>query len=105
MDELDSFIAEIIDTKKLPGLSDEVRTTLEEDLREQLLDQIDRALLEELSDEQLDVFVEKMEQTEDEGAAQRFLSEQGIDVEKVTARTMLAFRDLYLRSPQERIEQ
>jgi len=104
MDELDSFVAEIIDTKGLPGLTDEVRLSLAQDLKDQLLDQIDHALLEELTDEQLDIFVEKMEATDDEAAAQQFLLAQGIDVEKVTARTMLAFRDLYLRSPQERSE-
>jgi hypothetical protein len=102
MDELDTFVAEIIESKNLPGLNDEVRLTLIEDLKDQLLDQVDRALLEELNDEQLDVFVEKMEQTDGEGAAQEFLLAQGVDIERVTARTMLTFRDLYLRSPEER---
>lgn len=104
MDELDTFITEIVDTKNLPGLTDEVKKSLVEDMKNQLLDQVDRALLEELSDDQLDEFSEQVEQSGDDDAAQTYLLSHGVDVEKVTARTMLAFRDLYLQSSPERQE-
>lgn len=104
MDQLDTFITEIIDEKNLPGLTDDVKQSLLEDLKTQLLDRVDHALLEKLTDEQLDEFTEQVAQSTDETFAERYLTEHGVDIEKVTARTMLIFRDLYLQSPQERQE-
>ena len=100
MDKLDEFIGEIIDAKQLPGINDEVRAALIEDMSKQLLDQIDRALVEELTDEQLDAFNDRMEQPDvDDNTAEQFLIDSGVDIQAVTARTMLHFRDLYLRPP------
>lgn len=104
MDELDTFITEIIDAKNLPGLTDEVKNSLIEDMKNQLLDQVDHALLEELTDEQLDEFSEQVEHSDNEDTAQEYLLTHGVDIEKVTARTMLKFRELYLQSSQERQE-
>ena len=104
MDQLDTFIAEIIEAKNLPGLTDEVKSSLVEDMKSQLFDQVDRALLEELTDEQLDEFNERMEQDTSETVPHDFLVEHGVDIERVTARTMLEFRDLYLESPKEHTE-
>lgn len=105
MDQLDAFITEIIDAKQLSGINEEVKASLLEDLRKQLLDQVDRALLEELTDEQLDAFNEYMEQPDlSDDAPEKFLVEHGVDIERVTARAMLKFRDLYLQSAQEREE-
>ncbi|MBC7565304.1 hypothetical protein H7100_03710 [Candidatus Saccharibacteria bacterium] len=104
MDQLDTFISQIIDEKNLPGITEEVKQSLIEDLKMQMLDRIDHALLEKLTDEQLDEFTEQVQQSDDKEFTERYLSEHGVDVEKVTARTMLAFRDLYLESPQERQE-
>jgi hypothetical protein len=105
MDKLDEFIAQIIDAKQLPGLTEEVRTDLIADLRKQLLNMIDRALVESLSDEDIDAFTEYMEQADlPDDAAERFLADHGVDVEKVTARVMLQFRDAYLQTYEERNE-
>ena len=104
MDELDAFIVEIIDAKNLPVTDEEVKKSLIEDLKMQLLDRVDHALLEELTDDQLDEFTELVSHTEDETAAERYLIEHGVDIERISARTMLKFRDLYLQSPQERLE-
>ncbi|MFZ3009702.1 MAG: DUF5663 domain-containing protein [Candidatus Microsaccharimonas sp.] len=105
MDQLDAFITEIIDAKQLSGINDEVKASLLEDLRKQLLDQVDRALLEELTDEQLDEFNEHMDQPDlPDDAPEKFLVEHGVDIERVTAKAMLKFRDLYLQPAQEREE-
>ena len=102
MEQLDAYILEIIEAKKLSGLTDEVKVSLIEDLKAQLFDQVDRALLEELTDEQLDAFNDRMETTDADDAPHQFLVEAGVDIEKVTARTMLQFRELYLQSSEER---
>jgi len=104
MDELDQFIIEIIEEKNLPGLTEEVKSQLIDDLKAQLLDRVDHALLEELSDEQLDEFTEQVSQSEDEHAAEQYLTSHGVDIQKISARVMLAFRDLYLQNPRGRQE-
>jgi len=102
MEQLDAFIGEIIEAKKLPGLSDEVKNGLIEDMRTRLLDLINRALIGELSDEQIDSFNVLMDQPQfDQDATEKFFAEQGIDTQQVAARTMLQFRDLYLNPPKD----
>ena len=103
MDELDTFLNEIIDTKNLSGINDEVKSQLVSDMKERLLDQINRALVEELTDENIDRLNQVIdEDPENQERIQGFLIENGIDVQKVTARTMLAFRDYYLQGENER---
>jgi len=98
-DGLDKFIDEIITAKKLPGINDEVRLQLVSDMKERLLDQINRALIEALPEEKIDEFnliLDNESVNDDE--VQKFISQSGVDVQKVTIKTMLLFRDLYLQS-------
>lgn len=104
MDQLDTFVSNIIDEKNLPGLTEEVKHSLIDDLKSQLLDKVDHALLEELTDDQLDEFTEQVTASDDETVAERYLTEHGVDIERITAQTMLVFRDLYLQTPKERQE-
>ena len=102
MDQLDEFINDILKQKQLPGLTDEVRSNLVEEMRTSLLDQINRAVLDALPDDKLDEF----EHMADSGsvsdeAMQQFLS-QNVDIQQITAATMLRFRDLYLQGEAER---
>ena len=103
MDQLDTFIHEIIESKQLPGITDEAKVGLAEEMREQLLDLINRALIEALPEEKVS---ELSTLLDDENVAddtlQRFVAESGVDVESITAKTMLAFRGLYLQGPEER---
>lgn len=103
MDELDKFLDEIVEAKQLSGINDEVKAQLISDMKERLLDQINRALIEELSDENIDTLNQVIdEDPENQERIQGFLVESGVDVQKVTARTMLAFRDYYLQGENER---
>jgi len=94
-----AFVDEIIAAKNLPGLDDDqVRQYVKEDLSERLLDQIDRALLSALPEDRA-LELDKM--LDDDGitpeAVQQFIVDSGVDVPKITALTMVQFRDLYLR--------
>lgn len=102
-DELDIFIKGLLDDKQLSGLDNDVREQLISDLKQRLLRQIDRAVIEELSPAQLDAFNKLLDvpETTDE-QLQKFIGESGIDIKKVTLQTMIRFRDLYLQTPQER---
>lgn len=99
-DKLDSFLEEIINKKNLSGVNDDVRQQLTADLRASLLDQINRAIIEALPEEKLDEFNQLLDKDGISDAdVQQFISQSGVDIETVTARTMLRFRDFYLQPP------
>lgn len=103
MDELDTFIRDIIDKKQLPGITEEAKAGLVEEMRERLLDQINRALIEAIPEDKLAGFSALLDvETTPEEEVQSYIASTGVDVEKVTAKTMLAFRDLYLQTASER---
>lgn len=98
MDHIDSFLSEILDKKQLTGMNDDVRADVIEEMRTSLLDQINRALVDALPDDKLDQFQQLAEDPNaTDEAVQAFIQESGINVEEVTASTMLRFRDLYLQ--------
>lgn len=102
-DELDRFVAEILEAKKLSGVTDDVREQLIGDLKQQLLDQINRALINALPESKLDELNRMLEdEAIPDDAIQQFIVNSGIDVKRVTVDTMLAFRGLYLQSAEER---
>ena len=103
MDQLDTFIRDIIEAKQLPGITEEAKKGLLEEMREGLLDQINRALIEALPEDKVAAFSALLDnEATSEEEVQAFIANSGVDVEKVTAKTMLAFRNLYLQSSTER---
>ena len=103
-DEFDSFVAEILDEKKLPGITDEeVRQQLLADLKQNLLDQINRALINAMPDPKVTEFNALLDDPNvTQETIQSFVMNSGIDVERITTQTMLLFRSLYLETPEER---
>lgn len=100
---LDKFIEELLADKDLSGVTEVARGYLVNDLKSRLIDQINRSLINELSEEKLEEFTSLLDSdqiTADQ--IQRFVSDCGVDVPKVVARTALAFRGLYLQTPSER---
>ena len=99
-DELDQFINEMLDAKKLSGVTEDVRAQLVSDLKQRLLDQINKALIDALPDEKMDEFERLLddESLTDE-QVQQFIMNSGVDVKKVTTVTMLRFYDLYVTPP------
>lgn len=95
--QLDTFINQLLDEKKLSGVSDIVRATLVEDLKKRLLDQINRALIDALPPERIDLFNRMLDsETISEEEVQRFIVDSKVDVQRVTMQTMLRFAELYL---------
>lgn len=102
-DELDKFIDEIITTKNLSGINDDVRAQLIADMKERLIDQINRALIDALPDDKLSEFNNLLDSEDvSDDMVQHFISNSGVDIKKVTVGTMLLFRDLYLQTAEER---
>lgn len=106
MDQLDTFIHDIIEAKQLAGITDEARQGLIEEMRDRLLDTINRSLVEALPEEKVEEFSTLLDNesvTDEE--VQTFIAQSGVDVERVTAKAMLAFRDLYLQSAPDRTQE
>lgn len=96
MDNLDKFINDILEEKKLSGVDNEVRKQLALDMKKRLLDQIDRAVINDLTNEQAKQLTNMIDAGADDAEIQKFIVDSGVDTKTVTARTMLRFRDLYL---------
>lgn len=102
-DELDRFVRGIIADKALPGVDDDVREQLVKDLKERLLDQVDRAIIDAIPDDRIDDFNALLDDpnTTDQGVKE-YISQCGVDIQGVTTNAMLRFRDLYLTPEDQR---
>lgn len=97
-DELDNFIEKMLDDKQLSGVTDEVRAQLVIDLKERLSNQIDRALVDALTDEQAIKFEQLLDNPDTQSEQlQQFFIDNNVDVKRVTVATMIRFYDLYVR--------
>lgn len=104
-DPLTRFVDEIITAKQLPGVTDEVRAQLVSDMRKRLTDQIDRAVINAMSEEKAEEFNRLLDDPQVTAeTVQTFIASSGVDVQRVTLETMLRFRDLYLNPPKGKTE-
>ncbi len=95
-DALSKFINDIIDAKNFKTLDGDVRQQLEKDLKNRLLDQIDRAVLGALPENKIDGFNELLDRDASKQEIQQYVATSGVDTKKITLETMLRFRSLYL---------
>jgi len=97
-DELDQFVNEMLTAKKLSGVTDDVRKQLVSDLKQELVNQINRALIDALPDDKIDQLNVLLDDPNvEDSQVERFITESGVDAQDVAARTMLRFRDSYIR--------
>lgn len=95
-DALSKFINDIIDAKNFKTLDGDVRRQLEQDLKNRLLDQIDRAVLRALPENKIDGFNDLLDRNASQQEVQQYIANSGVDTKKITLETMLRFRSLYL---------
>ena len=95
-DALSKFINDIIDAKNFKTLDSDVRQQLEQDLKNRLLDQIDRAVLGALPENKIDGFNDLLDSNASQQEVQQYIANSGVDTKKITLETMLRFRSLYL---------
>ena len=96
-DGLDSFVDSLITEKNLSGLTPEGRQIVANELKENIIEQVNRAILNELPDEKLDELNDKLDQGPlSEDQMQEFLMNSGVDIPKVTTKTLLYFKAFYL---------
>lgn len=94
--ELTIFINQLLDQKGLGSLDAEVREQLVSDLEKRLVDQINRALVEALPEDKLAEFTKLADSNSSDEQLQTFLSQNGVDSQKVTTDAMLQFKQAYL---------
>lgn len=95
-DALSKFINDIIDAKNFKTLDGDVRQQLEQDLKNKLLGQIDRAVLGALPENKIDGFNDLLDRNASQQEVQQYIANSGVDTKKITLETMLRFRSLYL---------
>lgn len=103
-DELDQFVRDMLAEKNLPGLENEaVRDQLVEDLKEELLDQVDRAVALAIPEDKIDGFNALLENSEtSDDTLREYIENSGVDMQKVAGETLVRFRELYLTPPEAR---
>ena len=98
-DPIDQFLGQILDEKKITAATPEVRQQLIDDLRFHLMGQIDRAMVNALSAEQVTRLNQLLDQEDlTDQQVQEFFRSSGIDGERVALDTMIKFRQYYLGS-------
>ena len=95
---IDLFVEGLMAEKGVDAPTEEIRQDLKDNLKNQLLREIDRALISELPDdklEELDRVVAANGQISPEAIA-KTITDAGLDVTDIVGTTMIRFRDLYL---------
>jgi hypothetical protein len=96
-DNFDSFVNSLVTEKNLQGLTPEGREQVVAELKNLVAEEVNRAILMELSDEKLDELDKLMDKGPlSESEMQQFLRNSGVDVPKVTTKTLMYFRSFYL---------
>ena len=100
---LSAFVIKMMQDKGITGLSDEERDRLRMNLQDKLEEQIERALIEMLSDEELIELDKKLNEGVTDEEIEAFFLGTGADADKIITDTMEAFRVAFLDLPMEQI--
>lgn len=96
-DPFEQFVSELLDSKAWGDRVDQDgRKQLEEDLKGRLLDQIDRAVIDALPEDQVDGLNELLDREAPDEEVHEYIANSGVDVQGITMQVMLRFRELYL---------
>ena len=97
MEKIHEFIGNLLDQKGITDIEEDARQHLIEDMTELLMQQIDRAAIDALSEEKA---IELANGLDDGSIKQedvpKFMTDAGLNLEEISMITMLQFRDLYL---------
>lgn len=99
---IDLFIEGIMEEKGIKAPTDEIQQDLKQDLKNQLLTQIDRSLIAELPDDKLEE-LNRMAVANgqiDPNLIAQMVEDAHLDVTDIVGNTMVRFRELYLSQNQ-----
>lgn len=97
MQNIDEFIESLLNDKGITNVEPDVREELKADMKAKLMDQINRAAIQSLSEEKAEELAKKIEDpnftNED---MTKFMQDSGVNLTEVALETMLKFRGFYL---------
>lgn len=99
---MNAFVNELIDEKKLEGLTPEVREGIAADLKERILDQIQRSIIAALPEDkftELESAVDGDSLTEEQMS--KIIEESNLNMDEIVGGTLAKFREIYLNGPAE----
>lgn len=97
MQSVDEFIDTILNEKGITDVEPDIREDLKKDMKQRLLDQINKAAVMQLSEEkaaELASLIDDPEFTNEKMT--EFMKNSGVNLAEVALETMLRFRALYL---------
>lgn len=100
---LSAFVIKMMQDKGVTSLSDEERSRLRMSLQDKLEEQIERALIEMLSDERLVELDKKLDEGATDEEVEAFFLASGADANQVMTDAMKAFREAFMNLPMEQI--
>lgn len=97
MESVDQFIEQLLIDKGVADLEPKVKGELMADMKQRLMDQIDKAAVMELSEEKAAELAEKIDDPAFTNEKMtEFMQASGVDLTQVAIETMLKFRNFYL---------
>ena len=97
MQNIDDFIESLLKDKGITDIEPEVKATLKADMKQKLLDQIDRAAVQALPENKAEELAKLVDQPDfDNEKMTKFIQDSGVNLTEVAAETMLKFRSFYL---------
>lgn len=96
MNSFNDYMEDLLNLKGLE-ITGEAREILKADMTQKLMNQIDHAALNELTEEQATVLSDKLDDPNFSDAdAAAYMAECGVDMQRITLETMVLFKALFL---------
>ena len=99
MQNVDEFIEQLLADKGITDVEPEVREELVAEMKERLMDQINKAAIMQLSEEKAAELAEKVDDPNFTNEQMtEFMQSSGVNLTEIALDTMLKFRNFYLES-------
>ena len=97
MQSVDDFIENLLNERGITEVEPDVRAELKEDMKNRLMDQINKAAIMQLSEEKAAELAEKINDPDFTNEKMtEFMQNSGVNLTEVALDTMLRFRNFYL---------
>lgn len=99
MQNVDEFIEQLLTDKGITDVEPEIRQELVAEMKERLMDQINKAAIMQLSEEKAAELAEKVDDPNFTNEQMtEFMQNSGVNLTEIALDTMLKFRNFYLES-------
>lgn len=97
MQSVDEFIESILNDKGITDVEPDIREELKSDMKQRLLNQINKAAVMQLGEDKASELAQKVDEPDFNGQKMaEFMQNSGVNLAEVALDTMLRFRGFYL---------